>query len=116
MSVGPNFDRTPNASANGSACASHVVRPKTNIPVQVRIENAMANQASFDGMDRPSQISSSHANAKNKAIPGQTPTLSGHLIVAVRGVRHFDAIRSHQSNTADHGLTMDQTLPTKADR
>src|SRR6476646_3524936 len=98
MSVSPNFDRTPNAKAKGSACVSHVLRPKMNMPVHVRMENPMANHARCDGMDRPSQISSIHAKAMNKAIPGHTPTLCGHLTIDLRGARHFDAIRSHQPN------------------
>ena len=99
-----------------SACVSHVLRPKMNIPVQVMAENPMTSHASCDGMDRPSQISSSQANTMNNAIPGQTPTLSGQLTFGLRGARGFDRIRSHQSNIAAHGLTTDQTLPTKADR
>src|SRR5215469_2453364 len=66
ISVGPNFERMLNARANGSAWVSHVLRPKKNIPVQVRTENPMANHASWEGMDRPSQTSSSQANTRNK--------------------------------------------------
>src|ERR1700731_3697866 len=115
-SVGANLARMLNARANGSACVSHVLRPKKNIPVQVRTENPMANHASCEGMDRPSQTSSSQANTRNKPVAGQTPRLFGQLTLALRGAGGFDRSCSHQSNIAAHGLTTDQTLPTKADR
>jgi len=52
----------------------------------------------------------------NKAMAGQTPTRCGQSTFALRGAPDFDSRRSHQSNTAAHGLTTDQTLPTNADK
>src|SRR5437868_9216037 len=44
ISVGANFERMLNAKANGSACVSHVSRPKKRIPVQVRTENPRSEE------------------------------------------------------------------------
>src|ERR1041384_3288786 len=82
-SVGANLARMLKARANGSPCVSHILRPKTNIPVQVRTENPMVNHASCDGLDRPSQTSSSQPKIRNKPVAGQTPRLFGQLTFAL---------------------------------